>query len=458
MNPTRRLICSLALGVAALAASTAAAIDWPEWFGENREGVWKETGLVDKFPEGGPKVTWRIPLGAGYSGPAVANGKVYITDRKNPDGQAKDVSDRVRSPGASPGSERILCLDAATGKQVWAHEYDCPYTFSYRAGPRTTPLVRDGRVYALGAEGDLVCLSADKGEVKWQKNVKKEYSADTPVWGYASSPLLDGDLLYCLVGGEGSAVVAFNKDTGKEVWKNLSTDEIGYAPPAMITAGGTRQLIIWLSEAIHGLDPATGKVFWKQDYPINADVQRPAVTIPTPKQDGDRLFISSYYHGPLMLKLASDRPAVEVVFKDKSKSPKRLVGLHSTMATPVLRGDYIYGICANGELKCCSAKNGDTVWETLAVIGGKKADCGTAFLVPQGDRYVIFNDSGELILANLTPKGYDEISRAKILDPVEGARGRVVVWSHPAFANRCVYARNHKEMVCVSLAKDQAGS
>jgi hypothetical protein len=122
------------------------------------------------------------------------------------------------------------------------------------------------------------------------------------------------------------------------------------------------------------------------------------------------------------------------------------------MCTPVIKDGYIYGVCANGELRCCDVKTGDQLWETYAAVGGKKADCGTAFLVPQGDRFVLFNDSGELILANLTPKGYAEIDRARVVGPVESSRGRQVVWAHPAFANRCVFARNNKEIVCVSLA------
>ncbi len=432
-------------------AGTARADDWPEWLGARRDGVWRETGLVAKFPQGGPKVLWRAPLGAGYSGPAVAGDRVYVMDRRRPLGP--DGKPVRPSRSGIPGDERVACLDAATGKVVWEHKYDCPYTVSYPSGPRTTPLVRGGKVWTLGAMGDFFCFDADKGIVLWHKNLLKDYKLDAPpVWGYAASPLLDGDTLYCLVGGEGSAVVAFNKDTGSEVWRALTTQEVGYSPPMIYEVGGKRQLIVWLSESINSLDPATGKVYWTQQYPVGRQPQRPAVNIIPVGRDGDRLFVSTFYHGPMMLKLDPDKPAATVLWRGKSNDPEKPDGMHILMAAPVFKDGYVYGVSAMGELFCQDAATGKTQWESLTAVGGEKTDCGTAFLVPQDNRFVLFNDKGELILAELSPKGYKEIDRARILEPVQAARGRHVVWSHPAFAHKCVFARNDKEMVCVSLA------
>jgi outer membrane protein assembly factor BamB len=305
--------------------------------------------------------------------------------------------------------------------------------------------------------GELRCLDAASGKARWAKNLLVEYHLDgPPVWGWAANPLLVGDLLYCLVGGPGSAAVAFNKDTGKEVWKALKTEEIGYSPPMIYEAGGKRQLIIWLSESIYALDPATGNVFWTLPYPASGQPQRPAVNIVTPRKAGDMLFISTYYHGPMMLKLAGDKPAASVLWKGKSNSPSKPDGLHSLMPTPVLKDGYIYGVCANGELRCLTADTGKQLWETYAATGGKKTDCGNAFLIQQAERFILLNDNGDLILADLSPKGYKEIDRAHILEPTHEARGRTVVWSHPAFAQRCVFARNDKEIICVSLAKEGA--
>jgi outer membrane protein assembly factor BamB len=434
-----------------LSAPPARADDWPQWFGPQRDGVWREKGILDKFPKGGPKVLWRKPIGTGYSGPAVVGHRVYVMDRR----RATDAEGKPLRPTRKGilGKERVLCLDAKNGKQLWKHEYDCPYTVSYPSGPRTTPLVAGGRVYTLGAMGDLICFDARKGKPIWSKNLMKAYKLDDPpIWGYAAHPLLHGDLLYCLVGGKGSAVVAFNKDSGKEVWKKLDTEEIGYSPPMIFKVGGKPQLIVWLSESINGLDPATGKVLWTQQYPAGRAPQRPSVNIATVRCDGERLFVSTYYHGPMMLKLSTDKPGAKLLWRGKSNNPGRPDGLHAAMPTPVLQGGHIYGVCAAGELRCLDAKTGKQVWQTFDCTGGKKSDCGTAFLVPQGGRFVIFNDQGELILAKLTPKEHKVISRARILEPVQLARGRKVVWSHPAFANKCVYARNDKEIVCVSLA------
>jgi outer membrane protein assembly factor BamB len=427
------------------------ADDWPQWLGPNRDGVWRETGLVDRFPAGGPKVMWRVPLGPGYSGPAVAADRVYVLDRRR--ALTADGKPKPATRDGIPGSERVLCLGAADGKLLWQDEYDCPYTISYGSGPRTTPVVRDGRVYALGAMGDLRCLDAATGKPVWTKKLLKEYGLDEPqAWGYAAHPVLEGDLLYCLVGGKGSAVVAFHKDTGQEAWRALTSAEVCYSPPILIQAGGKRQLVVWLSDSINGLDPETGAVYWTQAYPEGRPPQRPAVNIATVRHDGDLLFLTSFYHGPMMLKLAADRPAVSVLWKGKSNNPVRPDGLHGLMAAPLLQDGHIYGTGASGELLCLEESTGKQLWSTYAATTGEAADCATAFLVPQGDRVVIFNDQGDLILANLSPKGYKEIDRAHILDPVQAARGRQVVWSHPAFAHRCVFARNDKELVCVSLA------
>jgi outer membrane protein assembly factor BamB len=442
---------ALALGL--IVGNSVQAIDWPQWLGTERDGVWRETGLLRKFPAGGPRVLWRVPVGTGYAGPAVADGRVYVMDRQ----RAHDEQGKPLRPTRKGilGTERLLCLRADDGKLLWKDEYDCPYTISYPSGPRTTPVVRDGRVYSLGATGHLRCLDAQTGKVRWAKELMQDYRLDSPpVWGFAAHPLLDGERLITLVGGSGSAVVAFHKDTGKELWRALQSEEVGYSPPMICEAGGKRQLIIWLSESINSLDPATGKVYWTVRYPADREPQRPAVNIATVRQAGDLLFISTFYHGPMMLKLADDRPAATVLWRGKSNNPERPDGLHILMAAPFIKDGYIYGVCGNGELRCLRADNGKQLWETYAATCGKKTDCASAFLVPNGDRFLIFNDQGDLILAELTPKRYHEIDRARILEPLHAARGRTVVWSHPAFANKCVFARNDKEMICLSLAAD----
>jgi outer membrane protein assembly factor BamB len=426
------------------------ASDWPGWSGPERDGVWHETGLLEKFPAGGPPVVWRAPLGAGYSGPAVAGGRVYVMDRQRAKGSDGKPVRATRS--GMPGNDRIVCLDVADGKLVWKHEYSSLYKVSYPSGPRTTPLVDNGKVYALGTMGELFCLDAAGGKEIWSKDLAKAYKTDPPVWGYAASPLIEGDLLYTLAGGEGSAVVALNKNTGAEVWHALTSEEVCYSPPVIIEAGGCKQLIIWLSEGINSLDPKTGKVFWTQAYPAKGKPQRPAVNIATVRHMDDMLFICNAYHGPMMLKLGADKPTAKVMWDFPNANPEKPTYLSILMPSPVLKDGHVYGVSMDGELRCLSGATGKMLWETYRATGGKKTDCGTAFIVPQENRFVIFNDQGDLILADLDPKGYHQIDKAHIIDPMPNPRGRTVVWSHPAFAQKCVFARNDKEMVCVSLA------
>jgi outer membrane protein assembly factor BamB len=435
-------------------SAPAFADDWPQWLGPQRDGVWRETGIIEKLPDGGPKTLWRTPIGEGYAGPAVAGGKVYITDRF----LAKDAAN-PKSPfdakSRVSGNERIVCLDAKTGEILWKHEYDCPYQISYASGPRTTPVVDAGKVYTLGAMGDLYCLDANKGDVIWSKNLLKEYDMPIPYWGFAGSPLIDGDRLICLVGGKGSVAVAFDKNTGKELWKNLNANEPGYCPPSLFTIGGKKTLIMWDPVAVAALEPESGKVIWSHPYPPGKKTPAKAgMTIPNPRLDGDNLFVSCFYEGSLMLKLDGEKqPTATWHSVGRSEKPDDTVGLHCVMSTPFIKDGHIYGICSYGELRCVDAKSGERVWTSDKVMNGKSLRWGNAFIIPQGDRYWFFNEFGELILATMSPKGYEEISRAKIIEPTNTMAGRRTVWTYPAFADRSIFVRNDREIIRVSLAK-----
>ncbi|MFO0844129.1 MAG: PQQ-binding-like beta-propeller repeat protein [Gemmataceae bacterium] len=453
MRPARTSLALLLL------LGAARADDWPQWMGPRRDAVWREGGLLDRFPKGGPKVLWRVNIGGGYAGPAVADGKVYVPDRLLDAGQADPANPFARTKSA--GKERLLCLDAATGKEIWKHEYPSRYTMSYPCGPRATPAVSGGKVYHLGAMGDLYCLDAKKGKVVWSKDFKKDYDAGVPVWGFSASPLVDGQQLICLVGKD-PVVVAFDKDTGKELWRALTLEqaksEVGYCPPMIYTFGGRRHLVVWHPEAVVGLDPASGKELWRNEWEINANL-----SIPTPRQVGDRLFVTSFYNGCKLLQIegAGDKFTASEVWQShgRGERPGQTDKLHAIMSTPTVKDGHVYGVCSYGELRCLSLADGKRLWAELTASGaGKEPErWANAFLIEQGGRFFLFNEKGELIIANLTPKGYEEIGRAKLLEPTgQLAAGfsspRKVVWSHPAFANKCCFARNDKEIVCVSLA------
>lgn len=421
------------------------ADDWPQWLGPRRDGVWRETGVLEKFPDGGLKIRWRVPIGGGYSGPAVANGRVYVMDRQLASSASNPQNAFSRSE--IPGSERALCFNAADGKLLWQHEYEAVYTVSYASGPRATPTVNEGKVYTLGAEGDLVCLDAGTGQKIWAKNFKTEFGIKTPMWGFSAHPLVDGQKIICLAGGDGSVAVAFDKNSGKELWRALSAKEPGYAPPMLYEFAGKRELILWHPESVNALNPETGSVIWTYaTKPIRA-----GMSIPSPLQMGDKLFLTSFYNGSMMLQVTNDAPTL--VWESRKISEMDTDGLHSVMATPLIQDGYIYSPCSYGQFRCLKANTGERVWETFAPTSGKSERWGHAFVIKHDDRAFLFSEKGDLIIAKLTPEKYEEISLAHLVDPVNRDPGRNVVWSHPAFANRCVYARNDKEIVCADLSR-----
>lgn len=428
---------------ALLIATLALADDWPQWMGPKRDDVWRETGLLDKFPEGGPKILWRTKIHYGYAGPAVADGLVYVPDFVTETDLLKRGTFDTKPP--VEGKERLLCLDAKTGKEVWKHEYDCPYGVSYAFGPRCTPTVHDGKVYSLGTEGNLFCLDAKKGSVIWSKDFKKDYGAKTAIWGFTGHPLVDGKKLICVAGGKDALAVAFDKDTGKELWKSLDAKNTGYSPPTIIKAGGKRQLLIWSGEELNSVDPETGKPYWSVPLATSD-----AMSIMSPRQLGDYLFVGGRDNVSALYKLASDKPGVEQVWKGN-----RDKGLGPINMTPFLKDGLILGVNQPGLMHAVDLQTGKRLWGTAKPVTGtdKGANSATAFVTKNGGRFFIFSDTGHLILAKMDREGYTEIDRAKILEPTSQSFGRLVVWSHPAYADKCCFARNDKEIACVSLAK-----
>jgi len=449
-GPMRRclvLLCAV-LGIAS--ASAVNADDWPQWMGPHRDGVWRETGIVDAFPAGGPPVRWRVKIGGGYAGPAVAEGRVFVTDRQLKEGATDPASPFDR--GSVPATERVICLNDADGKELWKHEYDCPYTVSYPAGPRCTPTVDGDHVYTLGSEGHLFCFKAATGEVVWSKQFLKEFGLkSSPIWGFAAHPLVDGDKLICMIGGEGTAVVAFDKRTGQELWRAgdaLSAHGPGYCPPVIIDHKGRRILLAFHPEGLHALEPETGKVIWFYEWEINN-----GLTVPMQRIVDERIFLTTFYNGSRMLKLSEDGGAVSEIWKRKGRSERNTDALHSIMPTPWFDGDLIFGIDSYGELRCLDAANGDRLWSTYEATGGKSERWANAFLIRHDDRFFIPNEKGDLIIARLDKAGYHEISRAHLIEPTGSAQQRSIVWSHPAFANKSIYLRNDAEIVSASLAK-----
>jgi outer membrane protein assembly factor BamB len=299
----------------------------------------------------------------------------------------------------------------------------------------------------------MFCLEADSGKVVWQKNFADDFQARIPGWGMVASPLVDGDQLITLVGGADNAlVVSFDKATGDERWRALRDSEPGYAPPMLFTFDGTPQVIVWHPHAVSSLNPENGAVYWEIPFDVKA-----GLCVPAPRQIGNRLFLTAFYNGPRMIEVGPGGKSAEIVWKGRSNSeaPDRTDGLHSIMPTPWVNETHIYGICSYGQLRCLDAKTGKRLWETREATGDGR--WWNAFLIPHEDRFFIHNEQGDLIIAELSPAGYKELSRAKLVEPTRksDAPPRKTIWSHPAFALKSVFARNDREIVRVNLAAEK---
>jgi outer membrane protein assembly factor BamB len=414
----------------ALAAPLVAA-DWPEWRGAGRRGEWRETGILERFPESGLKVRWRTPIKSGFAGPAVAGGRVFVID-----------ADR---PARNRAIERAVALDEATGRVLWIREWPADYGgLAYGTGPRATPTVDGDLVYVLGAKGMLKCLRVADGAEVWSRDFVTDFRTVVPGWGMTSAPVVHKGLLVAVVGGaERAKVVAFDKRTGKEAWRALESDtEPGYSAPVLVDG----KLVVWHASALAALKPDDGEMLW--EAPFNA---RMGLAVATPVWSGRRMLTSSFYTGPMLV----DTDTGKMLWKGSSQSEIQTDKLHALVNTPVIDGDHIYGICSYGQMRCLDLRTGERVWESLEATG-EKARWSTGMLVRQGDRYFLNNDKGELVICRLSPKGYQEVSRTRLIKPTttEGIGRRqagAVNWSHPAYANRHVVARNDEEILSAAL-------
>jgi len=425
------------------------ADDWPQWMGPRRDNVWREKGILRRFPKGGPRVLWRTPIAGSYAGPAVAAGRVFVTDYVT----AADAPQANFERKTSTGTERILCLDEATGRVLWTHEYPVTYTISYPAGPRCTPTVDGDRVYTLGAEGDLRCLAVADGAVLWSRDLKKDYATKAALWGYASHPLVDGDRLVCVAGTTVAHAVAFDKRSGAEIWRAGTAPEQGYSPPALMEHGGVRQLVFMKPDGIYAVEPETGTPIWEAAYGAdNGSI------IMTPVKVGEHLYVGGFQEKNLLLRFAPDGRSVETVWRNKAKH-----GISAVNVQPFVAAGLLWGYHEKGELRAVAIPSGEVVWRGTGPLAERPVGSGTAFIVRQaadgaaaesdGVRVWMFAETGDLVIARLSAAGYEEIDRVHLLEPTNRAFGREVVWCPPAFANRAVVVRNDREIIRVSLAE-----
>lgn len=441
-----RWTTALAMFAFAPAAAPAVADDWPQWMGPTRDGIYRETGVIDRIPDQGLPIKWRVPIAGGYAGPAVANGRVYVMDLVIKSG------DVVNQPGVKAeveGNERVLCLDAKTGKTIWTHEYPCSYNIGYPGGPRCTAAIADGKIVTLGAQGDLRVLSAKDGSLIWKTSFPNDLKSPVPVWGFAGHPLVYNGMVVALVGGEGQGAVAFDLDTGAVKWKALNSKDAGYCPPVIIDAGGTKQLVVWDPENISSLNPKNGDVYWT--VPLKAGF---GMSVGRPQVKGDKMFVAGPQRASAMLQLNVKKPAVKELWRgDSAKS------LYPGNVTSMWGDGVLFGCDhTDGCLLAIDAKDGTRLWQTFEPVRAgetRHIRAGSAFITrhdPGGD-YFLFGETGDLSVATMDREGYHAKGTMHVLEPTSNAFGRDVVWSYPAYADRTVFIRNDNELVAVDISK-----
>lgn len=391
----------------------SSAADWPQLRGPNRDGVSSETGLLTAWPKEGPPQVWDKKIGSGYSGPAVAGNRVILFHR---------VGDRAT----------VECLDAATGASKWKFDYETLYEddFRFDDGPRATPLIAGNRVYVLGAEGKMHCLELESGKKVWGRDLANEYQAPKGYFGFACSPLLEGNRLLVNVGGKDAGIVALDKDSGRELWK-ATRDAASYSSPIAATINGTRHIFFFTRTGIVSLDPADGKVRFQKRWRARIDA---SVNAAVPIVVDDLLFVSSSYGvGAIVHRVRKD--GIDEVWKGD-----HILSNHYN--SPIHHQGFLYGIEGRQEggtaqLRCVELKTGKVRWS--------KERFGCASLVYADAHLVGLCENGDLVLIEATPEGFREKARVSVME--KKCRAEV------ALANGRLYARDGKRLACWKVSK-----
>jgi outer membrane protein assembly factor BamB len=381
---------------------------WSQWRGPDRTGVSSETGLAPRWPEAGPSELWRKPLGEGFSGIIVAAGRLY-------------------TQFSSGGDAFVASLSAADGSEIWRVRTGASFKDSYGNGPRATPTLDGGVVYALSASGDLVAVGAADGGVRWKLDLRESFGAKRPQWGFSGSPLIEGDLLIVNAGGDaGRSILALDKKTGKLGW-SARADKAGYAAPIAMTVAGVRQVLVFVGDKIVSLNPTNGATYWelgwKTDWGVNA-------TTPI-LLEGDRVFLSTGYEkGAVMLKLRKEGDGVvaEELWRNRE--------LRNKFSSSVLYGGMLYGF-DEGTLKCVDPDKGTTLW--------RQRGLGHGSLFAVDGMLVVLSDRGKLVLATATPEGYVELGAVQAF--------KTKTWTVPTLAGGRLYIRDEKEIAAFDISK-----
>lgn len=415
----RCCICVLLATSLSALANSAAAADWPQWRGPDRTGISQEQGLAARWPAAGPPLLWQVTdIGEGYSAPAVAGDRLFVISNRGVE------------------NEFVQARAVADGKELWSTTLGKvgPNDGPQYPGSRSTPTVDGDLLFALGSDGELACLSADKGEVKWKKSLRGDFGGVPGKWAYSESPLIDGDRLICTPGGAEATVVALDKRTGELVWKAAlpEADQAAYASAIVVDAAGVKQIVQFLEKGLVGLDAATGKLLWR--YTKTAEGS-PA-NIPTPVASTDHVYSAASRSGGGLVKLAADGAGVgaeQVYFAPN---------LPAAIGGSIRLGDYLYGTNSQA-LMCVEFASGQIKWQDRSI--------GASSLAAADGRLYLHGENGDVAMVAATPDGYQELGRFTPPNQPERS-GRMKAWAYPAVAGGKLYLRDQGSLWCYDVS------
>jgi outer membrane protein assembly factor BamB len=426
MSNVSRTVHLLVASALLLFAGRGFADDWPQWRGQNRDGISKETGLLKQWPKDGPKLLWQIKnLGGGYATPSVVGGRIYLMNNNG-------VED-----------EFVTTLDTKDGSKLWSTQVGKvgnPNQQPNYPAARSTPTLDGTSLYALGSDGDLVCLETANGHLRWKKNVRTDFAGMPGLWAYSESPLVDGDVVVCTPGGTKATVVALNKDSGEVVWKSAvpGGDPAGYASIVVVDVDGAKQYVAYTAGGVIGLDAKTGKFLWRYAKTKGEF----GMSIITPVADNGLVYSGAGRVGGGAVKLASNMGAVT------SKEVYFDANLPTAIGGAVLVDNYLYGAGARN-LVCADFKTGKIKWSDRSIA--------PASLCYADARLYLHGENGAIALIEATPDAYREQGRFTPPDQPERINAMEKAWCYPVIADGRLYIRDTQCLWCYDIKDSASG-